>query len=177
VLEVYEYSYLKKLVHLAIKVESQISKKTTFKNTNSDGFYKTSRKDSNNIYTKTSPSHSSKEITTHQKVSKDHLFTSTTKSPTKTSNMKYFKCLGFRHIATNCPTRSTKLATTEQIQIKTKRENEKSEQSKKGFILLDLPKIIAPSRYTSSFSFSFPKVSTYLPSFLKNFRDDFQTHP
>jgi len=40
VVEVYLYSSLKKLVHLAIKVESQISKKTTFKNTPNDGFYK-----------------------------------------------------------------------------------------------------------------------------------------
>ena len=77
----------------------------------------------------------------------------------------------------NCPTKSTKLATKEQIQIKTKRENEKTEESKKGLILLDLPKIIAPSWYTSSFSFSFPRVYTYLLSFLKNFRDDFQTPP
>ena len=52
VVEVYEYSSLKKLVHLAIKVESQILKKTTFTNTHSDDFYKSSRKDTNNIYTK-----------------------------------------------------------------------------------------------------------------------------
>ena len=65
----------------------------------------------------------------------------------------------------------------DQIQIKTKRENEKDEESKKGLILLDLTKIIAPSRYTSSFSFSLPKVSTYLPSFLKNFSNNFQTPP
>jgi len=91
--------------------------------------------------------------------------------------MKCFKCLGFGHIAVNCPTKSTKLATKEQIQIKTKRENEKVEESKKGLILLDLTKVIAPSWYTSSFSFSLPKVSTYLPSFLNNFRDDFQTPP
>jgi len=77
----------------------------------------------------------------------------------------------------NCPTKSTKLATKEQIQIKTKRENEKTEESKKGLILLDLTKITAPSWYTSSFFFSLPKVSTYLPSFLKNFRNDFQTPP
>jgi len=54
--------------------------------------------------------------------------------------------LGFGHITANCPTKSTKLATKEQIQITTKRENEKAEESKKGLILLDLPKIIAPSR-------------------------------
>jgi len=38
VVELYEYSSLEKLVHPAIKVESQISKKTTFKKTHSDGF-------------------------------------------------------------------------------------------------------------------------------------------
>jgi len=113
VVEVYDYSSLKKLVHLAIKVESQISKKTTFKNTPNDGFYKSSGKDANNISTKTSPSHFSKEITTHQKVSKDHHSTSTTKSPTKTPNMKCFKCLRFGNIAVNCPTKSTKFATKE----------------------------------------------------------------
>ena len=43
--------------------------------------------------------------------------------------------------------------------------------------MLDLTKIIAPSWYTSSFSFSLAKVSTYLPSFLMNFRNDFQTPP
>jgi len=48
---------------------------------------------------------------------------------------------------------------------------------KKGLILLHLPKRTAPSRYTSSFSFSLPKVSTYLPSFLKNVRDHFQAPP
>jgi len=45
--------------------------------------------------------------------------------------MKCFKCLAFGHIAANCPTKSTKLATKEQIQIKTKRENEKTEGKKK----------------------------------------------
>jgi len=42
VVELYEYSSLEKLVHLAIKVESQLLKKTNFKNTHNDGFYKSS---------------------------------------------------------------------------------------------------------------------------------------
>jgi len=61
--------------------------------------------------------------------------------------------------------------------MKTKRENEKGEESKKGFILIAHTKINAPSRYTSSFPFSLPKVSTYSPSLLKNFGSDFQTPP
>ena len=48
---------------------------------------------------------------------------------------------------------------------------------KKGFILLAHTKINMPSRYTSSFPFSLLKVSTYSPSLLKNFRNDFQTPP
>ena len=63
VVEVYEYSSLKKLVHLTIKVESYILTKTTFKTTHHDVFYKSSRKDKNNISTKTSPSNFSKETT------------------------------------------------------------------------------------------------------------------
>ena len=51
--KLHEYSSLKKVVHLAIKVESHLLK-TTFKNTHDDGFYKSSRKDANNISTKTS---------------------------------------------------------------------------------------------------------------------------
>jgi len=42
VVELYEYSSLEKLVHLAIKVESQISKKTSFKKSHNDGFYHSS---------------------------------------------------------------------------------------------------------------------------------------
>jgi len=37
VVELYEYASLEKLVHLAIKVESQALKKNSFKNTQNDG--------------------------------------------------------------------------------------------------------------------------------------------
>jgi len=42
VVELYEYSSLEKLVHLAIKVESQLSKKTFSKHTHNDGYYHSS---------------------------------------------------------------------------------------------------------------------------------------
>jgi len=45
VVELYEYTSLEKLVHLAIKVESQLLKKTSFKHTHNDGFYSSSWKD------------------------------------------------------------------------------------------------------------------------------------
>jgi len=47
VVELYEYNSLEKLVHLAIKVESQVLKKKSFKNTHNDGFYKSSWKGKN----------------------------------------------------------------------------------------------------------------------------------
>jgi len=40
ILELYEYSSLENLVHLAIKVESQVLKKTSLKSAHNDGFYK-----------------------------------------------------------------------------------------------------------------------------------------
>jgi len=39
VVELYEYSSLEKFVYLAIKVESQLSKKTHLKNSHNDGYY------------------------------------------------------------------------------------------------------------------------------------------
>jgi len=42
VVELYEYLSLEKLVHLAIKVESQLSKKTISKNSHNDGYYQSS---------------------------------------------------------------------------------------------------------------------------------------
>ena len=42
VVELHEYSSLENLVHLAIKVESQLSKKNSFKNSHNDAFYHTS---------------------------------------------------------------------------------------------------------------------------------------
>ena len=93
--KLHEYSSLKKVVHLAIKVESHLLK-TTFKNTHDDGFYKSSRKDANNISTKTSPSNFSNQPTSKPKVSTQN--PSTPKSPTKTLRTKCFKCLSFGHI-------------------------------------------------------------------------------
>jgi len=104
VLELYEYSSLEKLVHLAIKVESQISKKNSFKNSHNDGFYHSSwthKHKSSSIF----PSNFVKESTYKPRGSKPS--TSTPKSPTKTSSKKCFKCLGFGYLVTDCPTKQT----------------------------------------------------------------------
>jgi len=92
VVELYKYSSLEKLVHLAIKVESQISKKTSPKNSHNDGFYHSFWKNKNKI-SSTFPFNFVKEFTYKTRDSKPS--TSTPKSPTKTSNRKCFKCLGF----------------------------------------------------------------------------------
>jgi len=102
--ELYEYSSLEKLVHLAIKVESQFLKKTSFKTTHNDGFYKTSWKDKNQTSSKTFPSNLVKETTYNPRVSKPS--PSTPKSSTQTSSKKCFKCLDFGHIAAYCLSKS-----------------------------------------------------------------------
>jgi len=60
VIELYEYSSLEKLVHL--EVESQISKKHSFKNSHNDGFYHTSWTNKHKS-TSTFPSNFKKEST------------------------------------------------------------------------------------------------------------------
>jgi len=63
VVELYEYSSLEKLVYLAIKVESQLSKKIFSKNTHNDGYYQSSWKNKNKFSSKTFPSNFVKEST------------------------------------------------------------------------------------------------------------------
>ena len=92
---------MEKLVHLAIKVESQLFKKTSFKHIYNDGFYDSSWKGKNKFSKQDNPS---KEFTpkTYKNPSP-----SRTKSLVKTSSTKSFKCLGFGHIAVNCPNKRT----------------------------------------------------------------------
>ena len=99
VVELYEYSSLEKLVHLAIKVESQLSKKSFSKTTHSGGYYHSSWKNTN----KTSSKIFVKESTSKSRVSQPS--PSLPKSPTKTSSKICFKCLGYGHIASNCPSK------------------------------------------------------------------------
>ena len=101
VVELYEYTSLEKLVHLAIKVESKNFKKTSFKHTHNDDFYDSSWKGKNKFSKQDNPS---KETTPQTFKTPSP---SRTKLPTKTSSTKCFKCLGFRHIATNCPNKWT----------------------------------------------------------------------
>jgi len=175
VVELYEYSSLKKLVHLAIKVESHILTKTTFTTTHHDGFYKSSMKDKNNISTTTSPSNFSKETNSSYKVFKDKPSTFTPKSPTKPSSTKCFKCLGFEHIAANGRNKRTpKLKDEHQAQIKTKTKSE-NERENEGQDNTGI--ITSPQRCFSSLSFSLPKHSKYLTYLIKKFKDDIPKPP
>jgi len=101
VVELYEYTSLEKLVHLAIKVESQISKNTSFQKSHNDDFYHSSWKNKN----KTSSTFPSNFKDSTYKPRDSRPSTSTPKSPTKTSSRKCFKCLGFGHIPSNCPSK------------------------------------------------------------------------
>ena len=57
VVELYEYTYLEKLVHLSIMVESQLLNKDSFnKSTHNVDIYKTSWKDKNKFQNENSPS-------------------------------------------------------------------------------------------------------------------------
>jgi len=78
---------------------------------------------------------------------------------------------------------SPKEINEDQVKLKTKRENEKGEESKikTGFIvsspavktiMLTRIKLIPPPRYTSSLYFSLPNHSKYLTYLIKKYRDD-----
>ena len=170
--KLHEYYSLKKVVHLAIKVESHLLK-TTLKNTHDDGFYNSSRKDAYKIYTQHSPSKFSKETISSQKISTQN--PSTPKSTTKTSKTKCFKCLKFGHIVSNFPLkRSTLLHEVKQYHLKTKTKSE-NENEKEGHDTMGL--IPSPPRCFPSLSFSFPKHSKYLTFLFKKFRDAIPNPP
>ena len=100
IVELQEYSSLGSLAHLAMKVEAQLAKKNSFKNAHNDGYYNNSWK--NKKYFSKFPS---KDSSFKLKESKPS--TSMPKSPTKSSSKKCFKCMGYGHIAANCPSKRT----------------------------------------------------------------------
>jgi len=168
--KLHEYSSLKKVVHLAIKVESHLLK-TAFKNIHDDGFYKSSRKDANKISTKTYPSNFSNQPTSKPKVSTKN--PSTPKSPTKTSKTKCFKCLSFGHIAAKCPFKETILLNEikqDHHKTKSKREIEREKEGQDTMGLIPSPPRCFPSLY-----FSFSKHSKYLTFCLRSLGMLFQT--
>jgi len=106
IVELCEYSSLEKLVDLAIKVESQVLKKTSLKNAHNDSTNLHGRIKTKFLQKLILPI-SQKKTTSHHRVYKENPSTSIPKSPTKILNRKCFKCLGFRHTSVNCPTKRT----------------------------------------------------------------------
>jgi len=153
--ELNEYSSLKKVVHLVIKVESYLLK-TTFKNTH--GFYNSSRKEA-----QISPSKFSKQTTSPKKVSTNS--STSPKSPTKASKIKCFKCLGFGHIALHCPQKQTLKINKEKQDLTHPLTTSKNDKNKEGQV--DMGLILSHPRCFPSLSFSLPKVLTSPPSWLK----------
>jgi len=98
IVELQEYSSFGSLIHLAMKVEAQLTKKNSFKNSPNDGYYSKSWKN-----TKSFSKFLSQDSSFQPKESKPS--TSKPKSPIKSSSQKCFKCLGYGHIAANCPSK------------------------------------------------------------------------
>ena len=98
VVELQEYSSLGSLVHLAIKVEAQLAKKNSFKNAPNDCYCNNSWRNK-----KSFSKFPSKDSSFKPKEPKPS--TSRPKSPTRSSSKKCFKCMGYSHIAANCPSK------------------------------------------------------------------------
>ena len=98
IVELQEYSSLSSLVYLAMKVEAQLAKKNTFKNTPNDGYYNNSWKNK-----KSFSKFPSKDSSFKPRESKPS--TSTPNSPIKSSSKKCFKCMSYGHIAANYPSK------------------------------------------------------------------------
>jgi len=89
---------------------------------------------------------------------------STLQSPTKTSNIKCFKCLGFGHITLHCPQKQTLMINKVKQDLTQPPTTSKNEKDKEGQV--DMGLILSHPRCFPSLSFSLPKVLTSPPSSL-----------
>jgi len=102
VVELYEYSTFDKILHLALKVESQLKKKQEAKRSTpyNDYYSRTwkgkERKDEKPP-SKDHPPRTNSSRTSHENANSSQ--------GSRTSSIKCFKCLGYGHIASNCPTK------------------------------------------------------------------------
>ena len=102
VVELYEYSTLDKILHLALKVESQLKKKQEAKrSTPYNDYYSRTWKGKERKYEKPfsndHPPRSNACRISHENANSSQ--------GSRTSSIKNFKCLGYGHIASNCPTK------------------------------------------------------------------------
>jgi len=102
--ELYEYSSLDKVLHLATKVETQLQKKKEAKRNGSyNDYYSSTWKDKERKHDKSPPKSS------QDPPPRTNSFRPSNETPkgTRTSFMKCFNCLGYGHTTSNCPTKRT----------------------------------------------------------------------
>jgi len=105
--ELYEYSFLDKVLHLAIKVETQLEKKKEVKRSGSyNDYYSSTWKCKERKHDK-SPPKSSEDQPPRTNSSRPSNETPNSSPGTRTSSIKFFKCLGYGHIASNFPIKRT----------------------------------------------------------------------
>jgi len=105
--ELYKYSSLDKVLHLAIKVETQLQKKKEAKRNGSyNDYYSSTWKDKERKHDKL-PLKSFQDPPPRTNSSRPSNETPNSSQGTRTSSIKCFKCLGYGHIASNCPTKRT----------------------------------------------------------------------
>jgi len=103
--ELYEYSTLENVYTLALGIEIQLKRKRKAKKSYSPNHYFShSWKGNDKKKHDKFPSNSHQEPLSKSKSPSDHIHHST--SPIS-SSIKCFKCLGYNHIALNCPTKRT----------------------------------------------------------------------
>ena len=102
VVELYKYSTLEKILHLALKVESELKKKqeakrsTPYNDYCSRNWKGEERKDEKPL-SKDHPPRTNSSRTSHESANSSQ--------GSRTSSIKCFKCLGYGHIASICPTK------------------------------------------------------------------------
>jgi len=105
--ELYEYSSLDKVIHLATKVETQLQKEKEAKRSGSyNDYYSSTWKDKERKHDK-SPPKSSQYPPPRTNSFRPSNETPNSSQGTRTSSIKCFKCLGYGNIASNCPTKRT----------------------------------------------------------------------
>ena len=105
--ELYKYSFLDKVLHLAIKVETQLEKKKEVKRSGSyNDYYSSTWKCKERKHDK-SPPKSSEDQPPRTNSSRPSNETPNSSPGTRTSSIKFFKCLGYGHIASNFPIKRT----------------------------------------------------------------------
>ena len=103
--ELYEYSTLQNIFTLALRIETHLKRKNRARKSYSlNHYYSHSWKGKAKENHDKSPSMSHQAPSSKNKSPNDHIHHSTSQ---RSSSIKCFKCLGYKHIALNCPIKRT----------------------------------------------------------------------